>query len=133
MNPEPKDSAFLYADDLAVNGKWAEVTVEIAEVVPPGGITYANKRKTTKPTLKFKGKGKGWEIPKTQERLLSMMLGKDQSKWPGQKITLHAASGQTPFGEGPFIRIRPTIRPALIPIGLRNWFGEDLTGQSINQ
>lgn len=134
MNKE-KDNAFLYADDLVKDGKFAEFVLEIAEVVAVGGITYANKRQTSKPTLRFKETPKCWELPKTQERLLSLMLGKDQAKWPGTKVTLHAALTNSPQGDGecPAVRIRPTVRAAMIPIGVRSWFGKDLTGTPINQ
>lgn len=132
MSSEAKDGQFLYSDDLVKGGKFAEFSLTISEVVPPGGITYANKRKTGKPALRFEETKKAWELPKTQERLLKLMLGKDFSRWAGQRVTLHAAYGQTPMGEGSFIRVRPTVRHALIPIGVRAWFGEDLTGTEIN-
>ena len=129
-----KDTAFLYADDLTKDGKFGEFQLTIAEVVAPGGIQYANTRKTSKPTLRFRETQKCWELPKTQERLLNLMFGKNKDGWLGQQVTLHAALTNSPQGDGkcPAVRIRPTVRAAMIPIGLRKWFGEDLTGEQIN-
>lgn len=130
-----KDSAFLYADDLVKDGKYAEFKITIAEVVPPGGLSYANKRKTSKPTLRFARSPKGWEMPKTQVRLAEMFLGKDHSQWAGQQVTLYAALTRSPQGDGdcPAIRLRAPIPASMIPIGIRKWIGQDLTGTQLSQ
>ena len=124
---QEKDSQFIYADDLIINGVWSEVTTTIAEVIPPGGLAYANKRTSTKFALKFEGKGKHWEMPTTQFRLIKMGLGRDLKKWAGQKITLYPAFGKTPFGQGPFIRCRP-LCPMYQGAGcIQQHMGKDLT------
>ena len=130
---QEKDSQFIYADDLIINGVWSEVTTTIAEVIPPGGLTYANKRKSEKFALKFEGKGKHWEMPTTQFRLIQMGLGRDLKKWAGQKITLYPAYGKTPFGQGPFIRCRPLCPIYQVPGGIQQHMGKDLTNKSIGQ
>ena len=125
-----RDTQFLYADDLVKNGVFTDVPVTIAEVVAPGEIKYQNGRETSKPTLRLQGTPKCWEMPKTQYRLLCLMLGKDEGKWAGEKITLHAAQTRSPQdgSDCPAVRVRSTVPTALTPIGLRKWFGKDLTG-----
>ena len=130
---QEKDSQFIYADDLIINGVWSEVTTTIAEVIPLGGLTYANKRTSTKFALKFEGKGKHWEMPTTQFRLIKMGLGRDLKKWVGQKITLYPAFGKTPFGQGPFIRCRPLCPMYQVPGGIQQHMGKDLTNKKIGQ
>ena len=130
---QEKDSQFIYADDLIINGVWSEVTTTIAEVIPPGGLTYANKRTSTKFALKFEGKGKHWEMPNQQFRLIKMGLGRDLKKWAGQKITLYPAYGKTPFGQGPFIRCRPLCPIYQVPGGIQQHMGKDLTNKKIGQ
>ncbi len=130
---QEKDSQFIYADDLIINGVWSEVTTTIAEVIPPGGLAYANKRTSTKFALKFEGKGKHWEMPTTQFRLIKMGLGRDLKKWAGQKITLYPAFGKTPFGQGPFIRCRPLCPMYQVPGGIQQHMGKDLTNKKIGQ
>lgn len=130
---QEKDSQFIYADDLIIKGVWSEVKIKIAEVVPPGGLTYANKRSSTKYALKFEGKGKHWEMPTTQFRLLKMGLGRDLNKWKGKSITLYPARGKTPFGEGPFIRSRPLCPIYTVPGGIQQQMGKDLTGNKVKQ
>ena len=130
---QEKDSQFIYADDLISNGVWSDVTTTIAEVIPPGGLDYANKRTSTKFALKFEGKGKHWEMPTTQFRLIKMGLGRDLKKWAGQKITLYPAFGKTPFGQGPFIRCRPLCPMYQVPGGIQQHMGKDLTNKKIGQ
>ena len=130
---QEKDSQFIYADDLIINGVWSEVTTTIAEVIPPGGLAYANKRTSTKFALKFEGKGKHWEMPTTQFRLIKMGLGRDLKKWAGQKITLYPAFGKTPFGQGPFIRCRPLCPMYQVQGGIQQHMGKDLTNKKIGQ
>tara|TARA_S200002703_G_C3793894_1_gene245089 strand:+ start:762 stop:1178 length:417 start_codon:yes stop_codon:yes gene_type:complete len=130
---QEKDSQFIYADDLIIKGVWSEVKIKIAEVVPPGGLTYANKRSSTKYALKFEGKGKHWEMPTTQFRLLKMGLGRDLNKWKGKSITLYPAWGKTPFGKGPFIRSRPLCPVYTVPGGIQQHMGKDLTGKKLTQ
>ena len=130
---QEKDSQFIYADDLIINGVWSEVTTTIAEVIPPGGLASANKRTSTKFALKFEGKGKHWEMPTTQFRLIKMGLGRDLKKWAGQKITLYPAFGKTPFGQGPFIRCRPLCPMYQVPGGIQQHMGKDLTNKKIGQ
>lgn len=130
---QEKDSQFIYADDLIIKGVWSEVKIKIAEVVPPGGLTYANKRSSTKYALKFEGKGKHWEMPTTQFRLLKMGLGRDLNKWKGKLITLYPAWGKTPFGKGPFIRSRPLCPVYTVPGGIQQHMGKDLTGKKLTQ
>lgn len=130
---QEKDSQFIYADDLIIKGVWSEVKIKIAAVIPPGGLTYANKRKSTKFALKFVGKGKHWEMPSTQFRLLKMGLGRDLKKWVGQTVTLYPAFGKTPFGQGPFIRSRPLCPIYEVPGGIQQHMGKDLTGKKLNQ
>jgi hypothetical protein len=130
---QEKDSQFIYADDLIIKGVWSEVKIKIAEVIPPGGLTYANKRSSTKYALKFEGKGKHWEMPTTQFRLLKMGLGRDLNKWKGKLITLYPAWGKTPFGKGPFIRSRPLCPVYTVPGGIQQHMGKDLTGDKIKQ
>jgi hypothetical protein len=130
---QEKDSQFIYADDLIIKGVWSEVKIKIAEVIPPGGLTYANKRSSTKYALKFEGKGKHWEMPTTQFRLLKMGLGRDLNKWKGKLITLYPAWGKTPFGKGPFIRLRPLCPVYTVPGGIQQHMGKDLTGKKLTQ
>jgi len=130
---QEKDSQFIYADDLIIKGVWSEVKIKIAEVVPPGGLTYANKRSSQKYALKFEGKGKHWEMPTTQFRLLKMGLGRDLNKWKGKLITLYPAWGKTPFGKGPFIRSRPLCPVYTVPGGIQQHMGKDLTGKKLTQ
>ena len=130
---QEKDSQFIYADDLIINGVWSEVTTTIAEVIPPGGLAYANKRTSTKFALKFEGKGKHWEMPTTQFRLIKMGLGRDLKKWAGQKITLYPAFVKTPIGQGPFIRCRPLCPMYQVPGGIQQHMGKDLTNKKIGQ
>ena len=130
---QEKDSQFIYADDLIIKGVWSEVKIKISEVIPPGGLTYANKRSSTKYALKFEGKGKHWEMPTTQFRLLKMGLGRDLNKWKGKLITLYPAWGKTPFGKGPFIRSRPLCPVYTVPGGIQQHMGKDLTGKKLTQ
>tara|TARA_A100001515_G_scaffold138124_1_gene131424 strand:- start:27 stop:434 length:408 start_codon:yes stop_codon:yes gene_type:complete len=133
QNIQEKDSQFIYADDLAIKGTWSEVTTTIAAVIPPGGLSYANGRKSSKYALKFTGKGKHWEIPTTQFRLIKMGLGHDFKNWVGKKITLYPAEGKTPFGVGPFIRSRPMCPISQVPIGIQKQMGKDLTGTKLTR
>ena len=134
-DPEKKEPGFLYADDLVKNGRWEAFTLTIDAVQPPGAVRYANGRtEADKHVLSFEQTPKQWTVPTTQFRLLKLMLGRDTSKWTGQTVTLHPAFGKTPQGEGPFIRITPpeSLPESRIPLGIRQWFGKDLTGQDIN-
>tara|TARA_R110000824_G_scaffold334226_2_gene520812 strand:+ start:4410 stop:4820 length:411 start_codon:yes stop_codon:yes gene_type:complete len=130
---QEKDSQFIYADDLIRKGVWSEAEVEITEVIAPGGLKYGNGRVSSKFAIRIKGKGKCWEMPTTQFRLIRMGLGRDLKKWIGKKITLYPAWGKTPFGKGPFIRSRPLCPIYQVPGGVQQQMGNDLTGDKLGQ
>ena len=63
-------------------------------------MIYANKRTSTKFALKFKGKGKHWEIFINTILIAQNEVRSGFKKMGRKKITLYAAFGKTPFGQG---------------------------------
>lgn len=64
------------------------VTVEIESVAQPGSEKDATGKPITQAVLTFKGARKRFVLNKVNWRIIAAQHGKDESQWPGKKITL---------------------------------------------
>lgn len=102
------DSAYIYAYDLAKDGKPVDVTVTIREVRAVK-VQNADKKPQKKPIVFFKESkdDRGLVLCKTNGKVIAGMFGNRTEDWIGKRITLYStmvdAFGQTVEA----IRIRP--------------------------
>lgn len=64
------------------------VTVEIEAVAQPGSEKDATGKPITQAILSFKSARKRFVLNKVNWRIIAAMHGKDESQWPGKKLTL---------------------------------------------
>lgn len=116
---------FLASDDIGYNESGGKtVSPVIREYKPAGTVIDSKKQVVELPVLYFEKSPKGFVLNKTNERILKLVLGKDISKWPGNKITL-GVGFVAAFGERdvPVIRVQPP-KGIPLPFGVRKWLGK---------
>ena len=122
---------YLRGEDLQRDGKWAEFTLEVAEVLEPGTVRAADKTLIDKPIIAFVGAEKRFVLGTTNQRLIACQLGNKPTQWVGRKLTLYPATGNW-FGVKDAITIRVRI-PEGVPrpfIAAKN-IGTDITGKPV--
>lgn len=129
-NKEDYGSDFLYAHNLARNGKWCGGEVTIKAVIPPMTLKAANKTMIEHETLEFVEVPKQWVISSVWVmRVLIAMFGEDRKAWVGRKIYIYPALLDKSFEHKnvPTIRIRPP-QGFHLPVGARKQWGTPLEG-----
>ena len=117
-------SAFLYAEDLLSDGKFAKAVVTIEAIHEPGTIQRADKQFVDKRAISFAGKSKMLVLCKTNDSLMKYATGDaDPAKWVGKKITIVVRIVDAFGARVPAIRVWPTVP---IRKGLVKFLGEEV-------